>query len=94
MEGKLLEGKGWFYSKLSSQAEMYRRRKNIVSVIHVHPLHCVLLSSAFDGTLKIVGHIGMHFGGEIPYYYSLDLVRTKEEGIEVARTMGINSLYS
>jgi len=31
---------------------------------------------------------GMHFGGGIPFYDSLDLVRTKEQGIAVAEIMG------
>jgi len=88
MEGKLLEGKGRLHSELPIHTEIYRRRKDIVSVIHVHPLHCVLLSSIFDGTLKIVGHSGMHFGGGIPFFDSLDLVRTKEQGIAVAEMMG------
>ena len=88
MEGKLLEGKGRVHSELPIHAEIYRRRKGIVSVIHVHPLHCVLLSSVFDGRLNIVGHSGMHFSGGIPFYDSLDLVRTKEQGIALAETMG------
>jgi L-fuculose-phosphate aldolase len=88
MEGKLLEGKGRVHSELPIHAEIYRRRKDIVSVIHVHPLHCVLLSSVFDGRLNIVGHSGMHFSGGIPFYDSLDLVRTKEQGIALAETMG------
>ena len=88
MEGKLLEGKGRVHSELPIHAEIYRRRKDIVSVIHVHPFHCVLLSSVFEGTFKIVGHSGMHFSGGIPFYNSLDLVRTKEQGIAVAKMMG------
>ena len=88
MEGKLLEGKGRVHSELPIHAEIYRRRKDIVSVIHVHPFHCLLLSSVFDGTLKIVGHSGMHFGGGIPFYDSLDLVRSKDQGIAVAEIMG------
>jgi L-fuculose-phosphate aldolase len=88
MEGKLLEGKGRLHSELPIHAEIYRRRKDIVSVIHVHPFHCVLLSSIFDGPLKIVGHSGMHFGRGIPFYDSLDLVRTKEQGIALAEVMG------
>ena len=88
MEGKILEGKGRVHSELPIHAEIYRRRKDIVSVIHVHPFHSVLLSSVFDGTLKIVGHSGMHFGEGIPFYDSLDLVRTKEQGIALAETMG------
>lgn len=88
MEGKRLEGKGRVHSELPIHAEIYRRRKDIVSVIHVHPLHGMLLSAVCDGTLKIVGHSGMHFGGGIPFYDSLDLVRSKEQGIAVAEVMG------
>jgi len=88
MEGKVLEGKGRVHSELPIHAEIYRKRKDIVSVIHVHPLHCVLLSSVYDGRLNIVGHSGMHFSGGIPFYDSVDLVRTKEQGLAVAEVMG------
>jgi L-fuculose-phosphate aldolase len=42
--------------------------------------------------MKIVGQNGMHFWGEIPFYESEDLIRSKEQGMEVARLMG-DKLY-
>ena len=92
MEGKLLKGKGKVHSEIPLHLEIFRRRKEIVSAVHVHPLHTVLFSSVFKGRMRIVGQNGMHFGGEIPFYESEDLIRSEEQGIEVARLMG-DKLY-
>lgn len=91
-EGKLLEGKGRVHSEIPIHVEIYRMRKDIFSVVHVHPFHSILLSSIFNGSIKIVGHSGMHFVGKVPFYDSLDLIRSKEQAVELARVMG-DKLY-
>jgi L-fuculose-phosphate aldolase len=91
-EGKLLEGKGRVHSEIPIHVEIYRKRKDIFSVVHVHPFHSILLSSIFNGSIKIVGHNGMHFVGRVPFYNSLDLIRSKEQAVELARVMG-DKLY-
>jgi len=87
-DGNLLEGKGRLHSELILHLEIYRKRKDIFSVVHVHPLHSVLLSSVFNGTIKIVTQNGMHFAGKIPFYESLDLIRSREQAVELAQVMG------
>jgi len=88
LEGNLVEGEGRLHAELAIHLEIYRRREDILSVVHVHPLYSVILSSLFDGRLKIIGQNGMHFGGGIPFYESEDLIRSKQQGAELARTMG------
>jgi L-fuculose-phosphate aldolase len=88
LEGNLVEGEGRLHAELAIHLEIYRRREDILSVVHVHPLYAVILSSLFDGRLKIIGQNGMHFGGGIPFYESEDLIRSKQQGAELARTMG------
>lgn len=91
-EGKLLEGKGRVHSEIPIHVEIYRKRKDIFSVVHVHPFHTILLSAIFNGTIKIIGHCGMRFVGKIPFYNSLDLIRSKEQAVELAQVMG-DKLY-
>ncbi len=87
-EGRLLEGKGRVHSEIPIHVEIYRKRKDIFSVVHVHPFHTILLSAVFGGAIKIIGHSGMHFWGKIPFYDSLDLIRSKEQAVDLARVMG------
>jgi L-fuculose-phosphate aldolase len=88
LEGNLVEGEGRLHAELAIHLGIYRRREDIFSVVHVHPLYSVILSALFDGRLKIIGQNGMHFGGGIPFYKSEDLIRSKQQGAELARTMG------
>ncbi len=90
-EGKLLEGEGRVHSEIPIHVEIYRKRSDIHSVIHVHPFHTILLSAVFDGAIKIIGHSGMHFWGKVPFYDSLDLIRSKKQGVELAEVMGEKS---
>ncbi|MFB3884263.1 MAG: class II aldolase/adducin family protein [Thermodesulfobacteriota bacterium] len=90
-EGKLLEGKGKVHSEIPIHVEIFRKRRDVFSVVHVHPYHTILLSAVFNGTIKIIGHSGMHFMGKIPFYDSLDLIRSKEQAIELAKVMGDRS---
>ncbi len=91
-EGKLLEGKGRVHSEIPIHVEIYRKRKDIFSVVHVHPFHTILLSAVFTGAMKIIGHCGMHFVGKVPFYHSLNLIRSKEQAVELAQVMG-DKLY-
>jgi L-fuculose-phosphate aldolase len=88
LEGNLVEGAGRLHSELAIHLGIYRKRKDLCSVVHVHPLYSVMLSSVFEGRMKIIGQNGMHFGGKIPCYPSEELIRTKQQGSELARRMG------
>ena len=88
LEGNLVEGEGRLYAELAIHLGMYRKREDVFSVVHIHPLYSVMLSSLFDGRLKIIGQNGMHFGEEIPFYESEDLIRSEQQGAELARIMG------
>lgn len=90
--GNLVEGKGRLHAELAIHLGIYRKREDIFSVVHVHPLFSVILSSLFDGRLRIIGQNGMHFGGGIPFYQSEDLIRSKPQGTALARAMGDKSV--
>jgi len=88
LEGNLLGEKGRLHQELALHLGIYRLRKEIVSVAHVHPLYSVILSSVFEGKVNIIGQNGMHFGGRVPFYEPVELIRTKEQGAALARAMG------
>jgi L-fuculose-phosphate aldolase len=92
LDGNLLEKQGRLHQELALHLGVYRLREEIGSVVHVHPLSSVILSSVFQGKLNIIGQNGMHFGGAIPFYESADLIRTKEQGAALARAMGDRSV--
>lgn len=88
IDGNLLERKGRLHSELPIHLEIYRKRKDLFSIIHVHPFHTVMFSSVFEGNMKIVGQNGMHFAEGIPFYESAELINLKEQGAELARLIG------
>lgn len=88
LEGNLLEKKGRLHSELPLHLEIYRRRKDLFSIVHVHPYYSVMISSVFDGRMKIVSQNGMHFVEGIPFYESAELINLKEQGAELAQIMG------
>ena len=88
LAGNLVDGKGRLHSELPIHLEIYRMRPDIFSVVHVHPYWAVTLSAVFRGGMTIISQNGMHFSGGIPFYESPELIRTKEQGVELAQTMG------
>ena len=88
LEGNRVEGEGRLHAELAIHLGIYRKREDVFSVVHIHPLYSVMLSSLFDGRLKIIGQNGMHFGEEIPFYESEDLIRSEQQGAELAQVMG------
>ncbi len=78
-DGNLRDGTGRLHSELRIHLEIYRRRKDVRSVTHLHPPHGVLLSSLFRGKLYLLGQHSLHFGGNIPFYNAAELIHTQEQ---------------
>lgn len=83
-DGGLREGTGRLHSELLIHLEIYRRRKDVFSVTHLHPPHVVVLSSAFRGKLSLVGQHSLHFGGGVPFYEAAELIHTQEQAGNLA----------
>jgi len=67
--------------------EIYRRRPDVGSVIHGHPLYSTALS-ATDVTLEFLTHDSVLFKDGIGSYDTADLVTTKSNGAAVAESLG------
>jgi ribulose-5-phosphate 4-epimerase/fuculose-1-phosphate aldolase len=82
--GNITEGEGRLHSEILLHLEIYRRRKDVISVTHVHPLYAVLLSSVFQGRLYMIGQHCLHFGGQVPFYESAKLIHSQEQAAKLA----------
>jgi L-fuculose-phosphate aldolase len=87
-EGKLLEGAGRIHSELILHLEIYRKRKDVSSIAHVHPYYSILLSAVFKGKIQVVSQHGVRFVGKIPFYPSAELIHSKEQGVKLAKALG------
>jgi L-fuculose-phosphate aldolase len=88
LDGNLVDGKGRLHSELPIHLEIYRSRSEIVSVVHLHPYYSVLLSSVFDGKMKMITQNGMHFWEGVPFHTSPELINSKKQGEELSQLMG------
>ncbi len=88
LNGTLLEGRGRIHSELTLHLEIYRKRRDVSSIVHVHPYYSILLSSVFKGKLTIVGQHGVRFTGKVPFYTSAELIHSRQQGEKLAHTLG------
>ncbi len=88
LDGNLLEGKGRLHGELPLHLETYRRRKDVSSIVHVHPHYSIILSSIIGKKMKVIGQHAMPFVGKIPIYESAELVLSKKQGVKLAQLLG------
>jgi ribulose-5-phosphate 4-epimerase/fuculose-1-phosphate aldolase len=88
LNGNLRDGRGKMHSEKVLHLEIYRKRKDVSSVVHAHPYYSILLSSVFKGRISIVSQHGVRFAGKIPFYPSAGLIQSNELGVKLAGTLG------
>ncbi|MCM3115425.1 class II aldolase/adducin family protein [Neobacillus sp. MER 74] len=86
LNGKLLEGDSEPPSEYHIHTEIYKRRSDVLSVIHNHPHYQTVLGIA-DVAMKPVFGIGS-FVDNVPVYEKSSLINTAELGAELAETIG------
>ena len=86
-DGNLREGKGKMHSERVLHLEIYRKRKDVMAVAHVHPYYSILLSAVFKGRLSVVSQHGVRFTGKIPFHPSAGLIQTKELALSLVATL-------
>jgi L-fuculose-phosphate aldolase len=85
LDGNLKEGVGKMHSERVLHLEILRKRKDVASVVHVHPYFSILLSSVFKGKITVIGQQGVRFTGKIPFHPAAGLIQTKELALELAK---------
>jgi L-fuculose-phosphate aldolase len=88
LDRNLLEGKGRVHSELILHLEIYRRRPEVFSVAHVHPLHSVIFSSVYKGKMHILSQYGVRFWAKVPILPSAELIQTKTQAEKLAKALG------
>ena len=88
LDGNLREGKGKMHSERVLHLEIFRKRKDVMSVAHVHPYYSILLSAVFKGRISVVSQHGVRFVGKIPFHPSAGLIQTKELAESLVATLG------
>jgi L-fuculose-phosphate aldolase len=82
-------GEGRLHSEMPLHNEIYRARPDVHCVIHIHPFHATLLSSVWEGSLRIVNQNTQVFAGGIAFYESSELIRSSEKARGLAQALGL-----
>jgi len=88
LDGKQVGGTHKMHSEVPIHSEILRVRPDVNSVVHTHPPHATAFSS-LNRTLLPVSHEGVLFCDGLPVFSeTTDLIRTKEQGIALAKCLG------
>ena len=86
-EGRIVAGEGEPNSEFWIHARMYAARPDVGGVVHAHPPHCVCLTQIGEPH-RIVHNQGGIFAGGVPEYSRIGLIRSRELGDLLAKTLG------
>ena len=88
LEGEKLAGSGPRHSEVYIHSEIFKVRPDVNSVIHAHPTHALALS-ATGRPLRAFSQGGAVFADGLgDYRDTIDLIRSKEMGAGVAKSLG------
>jgi L-fuculose-phosphate aldolase len=86
-EGKLLEGDGEPNSEFWIHARLYAARADVGGIVHAHPPGCVCLTQ-IGQPHRVVHNQGGIFADGVPEYSRVGLIRSRELGDLLAKTVG------
>jgi L-fuculose-phosphate aldolase len=89
-EGKILSGDGEPNSEFWIHARLYAARPDVGGVVHAHPPACVCLTQIGEPH-RVVHNQGGIFADGVPEYSRIGLIRTRELGELLAKTLGKGS---
>ena len=85
-EGRIVEGEGEPNSEFWIHARIYAAREDVGGVVHAHPPGCVCLTQIGEPH-RVVHNQGGIFAAGIPEYSRIGLIRSRELGDLVAKTL-------
>lgn len=86
-DGNILSGDGRPNSEFWIHARIYGARPDVNGIVHAHPLACIALTQIGEPH-RVVHNQGGVFGGGIPEYDRIGLIRSRELGDRVAERLG------
>jgi L-fuculose-phosphate aldolase len=88
LDGNVVAGTARRHSEVYIHSEIFRQRADVACVIHTHPPHCVALS-ATGRPLRCYSQPSALFFEALGFYAeSINLIRSREMGAAVARSLG------
>lgn len=87
IDGKIHSGEGTPNSEFWIHARIYAARPDVGGVVHAHPLACISLTQ-IGQPHRVVHNQGGGFADGVPEYGRVGLIRSRELGDEVARSLG------
>lgn len=87
IDGNQLGGDGRPNTEFWIHARIYKARPDVQSVCHVHPPSCVVLG-ALGETIRPLHASGAVFKNDVQVFDDVTLIRTRELGDQVAKTLG------
>jgi L-fuculose-phosphate aldolase len=85
-EGRIVEGEGEPNSEFWIHARIYAAREDVGGVVHAHPPACVCLTQVGQPH-RVVHNQGGIFAKGVPEYARIGLIRSRELGDLVAKTL-------
>ena len=86
-EGNALAGEGTPNSELWIHARIYKARPDVGGIVHAHPPACVCLTQIGEPH-RVVHNQGGPFFGALAEYDRIGLIRSRQLGDALARTLG------
>ncbi|HJK87062.1 MAG TPA: class II aldolase/adducin family protein [Candidatus Megaira endosymbiont of Nemacystus decipiens] len=92
-EGKVLQGDEYQYNKTGYiiHGQLYKQRKDINSIIHLHTPEIVAVSSCSKGLMPI-SQWALHFYGKVSYHKYNSLALSPEQGGSILDDLGSNKV--
>jgi L-fuculose-phosphate aldolase len=87
-EGRIVSGEGEPNSEFWIHARLYAARPDVGGVVHAHPPNCVCLTQVGQPH-RVVHNQGGIFAGGVPEYSRIGLIRSRELGDLLAKTLGM-----
>lgn len=94
LKGKILKGKGKLYAEVPLHLSIYRLRKDVECVAHIHPFYVIALSMAKIPLQPMSNEVLFLSDEDIPIYDDPQLIDTDEKGDDLARALGNRSSIS
>lgn len=94
LNGKILKGEGKLYAEIPLHLSVYRVRRDIESVAHIHPFHVIALSMAKIPIQPMSNEALFVADQDIPIYDDPQLIDTNSKGDALARALGNRSALS
>jgi L-fuculose-phosphate aldolase len=88
LDGNVVAGTARRHSEVYIHSEIFRQRADVACVIHTHPPHCVALSATGRPLRCYSQPSALFFEALGVYAESINLIRSREMGAAVARSLG------